>query len=151
LQIWNNVIIIGRMSHNTTAIVITCIDFRFQKYINKWLKYVMKDYIYDRVALAGGIFDLYSILKQVEISNRLHHIKQVILMNHEDCGAYGDAGTYERHKQDLLEAEKIIEKLYPHLNVSCKYIHLDGKIEDMSKTKPEKTLKYPYHKKLDLN
>jgi carbonic anhydrase len=134
------------MSHTTDAIVITCIDFRFQRYINTWLKYVLKDYVYDRVALAGGIFDLYTILKQVEISNRLHHIKKVILMNHEDCGAYGELGTKERHISDLRSAESIIEKLYPHLDVECYYIHLNGKFECMSHTKKRKNLNYPYHR-----
>jgi carbonic anhydrase len=133
------------MSHTTDTIVITCIDFRFQRYINTWLKYVMKSFEYDRVALAGGIFDLYSILKQVEISNKLHHIKKVILMNHEDCGAYGKEGTYERHVADLEQAEAVIEKLYPKLDVSCYYIMLDGTFKNISKTNPEKTLVFPYH------
>jgi carbonic anhydrase len=133
------------MNHTTNAVVITCIDFRFQRFIDKWLKYVLKDYNFDRVALAGGIFDLYSILKQVEISNRLHHIKKVILMNHEDCAAYGNEGTYERHRSDLRQAENVIEKLYPHLDVECYYIHLDGLIECMSETKPGKSIVYPYH------
>jgi carbonic anhydrase len=133
------------MCDTTDAIVITCIDFRFQQFINKWLKYVLKDYIYDRVALAGGIFDLYTILKQVEISNRLHQIKKVILMNHEDCGAYGNLGTYERHQKDLLDAEGVIEKLYPHLDVECYYIYLNGKVENISQTLPGKTLEHPYH------
>lgn len=114
------------MTHTTDAIVITCIDFRFQRFINKWLKANFGAYVYDRVALAGAVFDLYAILKQVEISDRLHQIKKVLLMNHEDCGAYGQAGTLARHKHDLLEAKKIIEKLYPHLIVSCYYIRLSG-------------------------
>jgi carbonic anhydrase len=133
------------MTHTTDAVVISCIDFRFQRYINAWLKYEFKDYVYDRVALAGGIFDLYSILKQVEISNRLHHIKKVILLNHEDCGAYGLEGTYERHVKDLLQAESVIEKLYPHLDVTCYYIMLDGTFKNVSKTKPGKTTVFPYH------
>jgi len=121
------------MSHKTSAIVITCIDFRFQEYIDKWLDERFKSpKQFDRVALAGAIFDLYTILKQVEISNRLHEIKTVILMNHEDCGAYGQAGTYAKHTDDLLNAKSVIDKLYPHLNVEPVYMHMDGTVEKIS-------------------
>jgi carbonic anhydrase len=132
------------MVHKTDAIVITCIDFRIQKYINSWLKSTLRDYVYDRVALAGGVYDLYTILKQVEISTRLHRIKKVILMNHEDCGAYGNDIKPAKHRKDLHNAESIIEKLYPDLDVTCLYIHLDGTVENMSQTHPFPTMKYPY-------
>lgn len=123
-------------THTCDALVITCIDFRFQRVINKWLKANFGDYVYDRVALGGGVYDFYAILKQVEISDRLHQIKKVLLMNHEDCGAYGPSGTYERHTADLKQAESVIEKLYPHLDVEAYYIHLDGAVEEISQTHP---------------
>lgn len=119
------------------AIVITCIDFRFQETITNWLHKNLGHLEYDRVALGGGVFDFYTILKQVEISNRLHAIKKVILVNHEDCGAYGKEGTYERHQTDLNEAEIKIEALFPHLDVETYYIHLDGSFEKLSKTQPK--------------
>lgn len=126
------------MAHTTDAIVVHCIDFRFQKFVSDWLDKNLGDLHYDRVALAGGIFDLYTILKQVSISDRLHKIKKVILLNHEDCGAYGVEGTHERHVSDLMAAENVIEKLYPHLDVETYYIHLDGTFEQLSATAPRK-------------
>src|SRR3990167_6831918 len=105
------------MSHLADAIVITCIDFRFQQYIDDWLKQNFKKYMFDRVALAGGVFDFYSILRQVEISQRLHQTKKVILVNHQDCGAYGKEGTFKRHRDDLTEAERKLEALYPDIDV----------------------------------
>ncbi len=124
------------MAHqeNCEAIIISCIDFRFQEYIHEWVQQHHQEQSHDRVALAGGVFDFYSILKQVEISDRLHHIRKVILLNHEDCGAYGAAGTYERHKHDLEEAERKIEALFPHLDVETYYVHLDGTFEEISRT-----------------
>ena len=74
--------------HITDAIVVHCIDFRFQKYLDPWLHKHLGHDNYDRVSLAGAVFDFYSVLKQVEISDSLHKIKKVILINHEDCGAY---------------------------------------------------------------
>lgn len=124
------------MAHqeNCEAIIISCIDFRFQEHIHEWLLQNHTEQTHDRVALAGGVFDFYSVLKQVEISDRLHHIRKVILLNHEDCGAYGEAGTYERHKHDLEEAERKIEALFPHLDVEAYYLHLDGTFEEISRT-----------------
>lgn len=123
------------MSHKTEAIVITCMDFRYQKHIDRWLaKRFTNPKQFDRVALAGSIFDLYTVLKQIEISNRLHEIKTVILMNHEDCGAYGAAGTYAKHTDDLLNAKTVINKLYPHLDVEPVYMHMDGTVETISRS-----------------
>jgi carbonic anhydrase len=124
------------LKHTCRAIAITCIDFRFQDRIENWLKENLGPDEYDRVALAGGVFDFYVILKQVEISSKLHDIQKVILMNHEDCGAYGAAGTFERHQQDLIEAEKKIERLFPELDVETYFLHLDGTITEISQTHP---------------
>ena len=120
--------------HVTDAIVVHCIDFRFQKYLDLWLMGRFGHDNYDRVSLAGGVFDFYAILKQVEISNNLHKIKKVILINHEDCGAYSEVGNYKRHKTDLEEAERKIEALFPELDVETYYLHLDGIFEQMSRT-----------------
>lgn len=123
------------MPDNTTdAIVVHCIDFRFQKYLDLWLLARFGHDNYDRVSLAGGVFDFDAILKQVEISNRLHKIKKVVLINHEDCGAYGADGNYQRHKKDLEEAERKVEAVFPDLDVETYYLHLDGRFEKMSMT-----------------
>ncbi len=111
------------------AIVVTCIDFRFQEYIERWLESNFKPKTYDRVALGGGIYDSYSVLKQVEISKNLHDIQKAILINHEDCGAYGKEGTYERHVADLKDTAKKIEKLFNKIGVDTYYLHLDGTFE----------------------
>lgn len=120
------------MSHQTEGIIITCIDFRFQKAINKWITGHIRPKIYDRVAIAGGVYDLYTVLKQVEISKRLHKVKKAIFINHEDCGAYGEAGTPEKHAKDLRAAKTKIKEQYPDLKVETYYLHLDGTFELIS-------------------
>lgn len=122
--------------HDCDAIVITCMDFRFQKYIEEWEKENLGDFHFDRIALGGACFDFYAILKQIEISYSLHHIKKVVIINHENCGAYGEAGTYERHVHDLSEAERKIERLYPNLDVETYYMGMDGSMEEISRTHP---------------
>ncbi len=125
--------------HVTQAIVVHCIDFRFQKYLDAWLLKRFGHDNFDRVSLAGGVFDFYAVLRQIEISDRLHKIKKVVLVNHEDCGAYGKEGTYARHKADLEEAERKIEALFPHLDVETYYLHLDGEFEQLSRTNRSET------------
>lgn len=115
--------------HNCDVLIVTCIDFRFQKYINDWISKNFRNGTFDRVAIAGGVFDLDYVLKQTEISHRLHHIQKVILINHEDCGAYGEAGTAEKHSTDLRTAGEEIKQLYPELKIEGYYLHLDGTFE----------------------
>lgn len=118
--------------HNCEAVIITCIDFRFQEYINKWIAENFSPKTFDRVAIAGGVFDLDYVLKQVEISHRLHHICKVVLINHEDCGAYGEAGTAKKHAEDLKNAASKIKGQYPDLEIEAYYVHLDGTFEKIS-------------------
>jgi carbonic anhydrase len=113
-------------SHNCDALVVTCIDFRFQHFINDWIRDKHLPKTFDRVALAGGVFNWEVIENQVDISKRLHNIHTVILMNHEDCGAYGEAGTHARHEADLKAAAATLRKKYPEIKVVTYLIQLSG-------------------------
>ena len=114
------------MSHHCQAIVVCCIDFRFQKYIQKWTEENIKDQCFDLVGLAGSTKDLDTILKQIDISVQLHHICQVVLIHHEECGAYGAESTLENHTIDLLKAKSAILDRYPQLDISLYYLKLSG-------------------------
>ena len=114
---------------NAKAIIATCIDFRLQDEIEDWISKNFEPDTYDRVAIAGDVRDLNEVLDQVKIAHDLHNIKRVVLVNHEDCGAYGKEGTYERHVHDLRKAEDKIEGIYPDLKVDIYYLHLDGEFE----------------------
>jgi carbonic anhydrase len=92
--------------HKAEAIIITCIDHRIQADIEEWISRYFKEESFDRVALGGGIKDLDVILEQIDIAVRLHHIKKVILINHEDCGAYGHESTVKKHAEDLKTAKE---------------------------------------------
>lgn len=116
-------------SHNADAIVITCIDFRFQEYINNWLRVNFKPGTYDRGAFAGAAKSLETILDQVNVAHRLHHIKKAVLINHEDCGAYGEEGSKEKHSKDLNEAAEKVKAQIPGVDVESYYLHLDGTFE----------------------
>lgn len=115
--------------HSCDAAIVTCIDFRFQPYINDWISENFQPRTYDRIAFTGGVFNLETILGQINTSHRLHHIKKVVLINHEDCGAYGEGGTDERHAKDLKNAVLKIGEHFPEMEVNSYYLHLDGTFE----------------------
>lgn len=120
------------MAHHCDALVVSCIDFRFQKYIRNWLDKNLAEKTFDYVAFAGGSKELDIILTQLKISVDLHTINQVILMNHEECGAYGAESTPENHARDLKKAKETILEKYPHLEVQTYYLHLNGTFEEVN-------------------
>ena len=111
------------------ALIATCIDFRFQEEIDAWIDKNFKPDTYDRVSMAGCVIDLEDILEQVKVARDLHHIEKVVLINHEDCGAYGEEGTPKKHAEDLKAAKEKINALYSDLEVETYYLHLDGEFE----------------------
>ncbi|MDP3733406.1 MAG: hypothetical protein Q8Q91_02580 [Candidatus Daviesbacteria bacterium] len=114
------------MDHKTEALIATCIDFRLQEAINNWIAQNFSPKTFDRVALAGGVKNLVVILSQIDIAVKLHHIKKAVLINHEDCGAYGAEGTQEKHSKDLQKAKEKILSKFPDLSVETYYLKLDG-------------------------
>ncbi len=117
------------MAHGCDGFIATCIDFRFQEFIENWAHENFGSKNYDRVTWAGGVQDLDGVLNQLVISDKLHHIKKAVLVNHEDCGAYGEAGTAEKHAEDLKNAATRVKDQFPHLEVETYFLHLDGTFE----------------------
>ena len=103
--------------HTCQALAIHCIDFRFQRFLNDYLEGRFAG-SYDRVAVAGGVKNL--PLEQCEVSVRLHSPKTIVLIQHEDCGAYGGSKQFadlEAEKafqtQELQKAAKVLQEKFP--------------------------------------
>ena len=120
---------IAMSTHYCDATIVVCIDFRFQKYIRDWTDKKLKGKTFDLVGFAGSTKDLQTVMKQIDISVRLHHIKEVYLIHHEECGAYGAESTPEKHAEDMRKAQETILLKYPILKVELYYLHLDGEFE----------------------
>ena len=121
------------MSHHCKALMLHCIDFRFGKAIEDYLERNGLLNNCDIVSVAGAVKNLVApketsdrsfIIRQIEISKKLHDIENVILMNHTDCGAYGetsvftnDAEEIKKHSDDLKEAKNIVQEQYPDLGI----------------------------------
>ncbi|MEK7495442.1 MAG: carbonic anhydrase [Patescibacteria group bacterium] len=118
-------------AHTCDGFVVACIDFRFQKYLKDWLGKNFQNKTYDYVGFAGSTKSLDIIMNQLDISVRLHHVSQVVLIHHEECDAYGVESTHDRHAADLNKAKKTILEKYPNLKVDLFYLHLDGEFEEI--------------------
>ena len=114
------------------ALVVHCMDYRLQKFIQPWITVRFGYDNFDIISLAGSVHDYEMVLKYVQLAVQIHTIETVCLINHEDCRAYGRDGTYSRHKHDLKDAQKKILALFSHLNVETFYLHLDGTFERIS-------------------
>lgn len=113
------------------ALVVHCMDYRLQKHLHPWIMSRFGADNFDIISLAGSVHDYEMVLKYVQLAVKIHSIKIVTLINHEDCRAYGQEGTFARHKHDLKDAKKKIEALFPHLEVETFYLHLSGQFEEI--------------------
>ncbi len=119
------------MSHTAKALVLRCMDFRFVTTLREHLLLLgLKDQ-YDLVSVAGAAKNMVDpfdpkdpefVMRQIDVAQRLHHIKTVIVINHLDCGAYGKIfKTKEeerrRHEADLAKAKALILERCPDLKV----------------------------------
>ena len=114
------------MLHKCESALVTCEDFRLHQrkdgrnYITGFIKKIYSDC--DLITRGGGIQDLVrpvnsgfsgSLLRDIEVSVKLHQVSTIYLVNHEDCGAYGsmDFSTRDKeiaqHKKDLEDAKKL--------------------------------------------
>lgn len=126
------------------ALVIQCMDFRFQTAVREYFLSSKLTDQYDLVSIAGagktiseggarGEFLLDLILR----SRELHGISELHLVHHLDCGAYGGSAEfgsyqeeYQRHISDMAASEKVIKQRFPSLRVFKKIAHInDGKVE----------------------
>ena len=133
--------------HSCEAVVLTCIDFRFWcetvEFVEKELG--IKDF--DFPSLPGSAKAINDCLKEddlafncISVSCDLHHAKKVVIVNHEDCGAYGGSakfgGDQEKeqkfHEEELRKARKKLIDKYP----GKEYVLLFAKLAD-EKTKVE--------------
>lgn len=99
-------------------------DFRLRNFLNDFGDKLEGGY--DLVSIAGGVKNVDFLMTQVNISVSLHQMTNVILVNHEDCGAYGEAGTSEKHAEDLRYAKNAVLAQYPSLTVEMYYLKLSG-------------------------
>ena len=117
-------------------------DFRFHDQIRSFLECegLLDDGV-DIVRVAGVAKNLARsaspgarnfVLEQLHISQTLHGIRQIYLINHEDCGAYGaelvpdDKEEFDLHERDLRQARQLLEGEFPNTEILTYIVYING-------------------------
>lgn len=91
----------------------------------------------DEISMAGGakaVLDHHAkIFKMIKIFQNSHHGKEIAILSHRDCGAYGSSKAFkdaeaEKGKlvSDLKESAKIISDKFPSLSIKTYFLDSDG-------------------------
>ncbi len=109
---------INKEHYHADACIVWCFDDRFTPVLKEFVKNKEFEH-FDIICIAGGAKTLSSpesesertfILKQIEISLKLHHTPKLVLMNHSDCGAYGGLEDKEVYIKELGIAKDFLQK-----------------------------------------
>lgn len=147
---------------STDALLISCMDYRLIDNVSDYMQNQrhMKEK-YDYVVLAGGSLGAENsefpawgttFWQHLETAIALHHIHEVMIMDHRNCGAYKvilnkdfpenpNAQQLKEetavHKEHLDALAKDVHKKYPALEVETLLMDLDGKVEEIGDIKGE--------------
>ena len=135
------------MQSNYKAMVLSCIDPRFQPIIYNYLKKKKLSGKYSSFTIAGSAVGVTAnkfkkwhkvFWDNLETSVKLHNIKKLIVINHRDCGAakiingkkeFSDENESKVHMNSFKKIKKIFRKKYPKLSIELKIISLNRKVE----------------------
>lgn len=117
----------------------SCIDGRFIKMTVDWLTektggvFDFRTGVGSSKAIIASEDDRESFFNVIRTSVKLHGIKEVWLIDHIDCGAYGGSERFHDeeiekkfHLGKLEEASAIVQKKFPDLKIRKFYQSWDG-------------------------
>jgi carbonic anhydrase len=119
--------------YTADACVITCFDARFDLAVRKFLKR-RGIAVFDHVKIAGSAKPLADglasggcgcIVNAVRTSMRLHCVRLVLIMSHNDCGAYPGVPA-EVVAADATRAAAFLRAAEPSLAVESYFADFDG-------------------------
>jgi len=116
------------MNHTCQAIVFRCMDFRIDPTVFSQLlaqNGICEVGQFDLVSVAGAAKSFLAdqqdfMMAQIEIATRLHGVKKVVLVMHDNCGAYGIADSADEERTQRLDLEAIaslVADKFPELTV----------------------------------
>jgi len=127
-----------RNIHSCEVVALTCIDFRFWRETLEFVEKELNVKGFDFPSLPGAAkainesVDNDISMQCVSAPHDLHHVKKIVIVNHQDCGAYGggkvfngdDATEQKFHEEELKKAKTKILAKYPDLQVIMIYAKL---------------------------
>ena len=127
------------------AMVLSCMDPRFQPIVYNYLKKRKLNGKYSAFTIAGSAIGVTaskfkkwhkSFWDNIDISIKLHKIKKLIVINHQDCGAakmmnnkkfFNNIIETEIHKKSFMQIKNKFKKKYPSLVIETILISLNKK------------------------
>ena len=136
------------MKPNYKAMVLSCIDPRFQSIVYNYLKKKKLAGKYSAFTIAGSAIGVTAnkfkrwhktFWDNFDTSVKLHNIKKLIVINHRDCGAakivngkkeFSSINETKVHKTSFQKLKKIFKKKYPKFKIELILISLNKKIQN---------------------
>ena len=134
------------MKSKFKAMVLSCMDPRFQHFVHNHLKKKKLTGKYSAFTIAGAAVGVThnkfkkwhkTFYDNLGTSIQLHKIEKLIVINHKDCGAakiangnkeFSPVNEKKIHKESFSKIKKQIKKRFPKLKVELNLISLDSKI-----------------------
>jgi len=124
------------------AMVLSCMDPRFQPKVYKYLKGKKLTGKYSAFTIAGAAIGVThkkfkkwhsTFIDNLSTSIKLHKIKKIIVINHKDCGAakivngkkkFNSIIENKIHRESFKKIKKVLNKKFPNLKVNFKILSL---------------------------
>ena len=147
LETQRNLLQLNKMKSNYEAMLLSCIDPRFQPIVYNYLKKKKLIGKYSSFTIAGSAIGVTAskfkrwhkvFWDNFETSVKLHNVKKLIVINHRDCGAakiingnkeFSKSNETKVHKNSFQKIKKVFKKKYPKLSIELKIISLNSKVE----------------------
>jgi len=135
------------MKSKYKAMVLSCIDPRFQPIIFNFLQKKKLKGKYSLFSIAGSSIGVTAnkfknwhktFWDNLNTSIKLHKISKLIIINHEDCGAakiingnnkFSKINEIKIHSISFNKVRKIFNKKYKKLKIETYFIFLNGKFK----------------------
>lgn len=112
------------------AVILCCLDWRIRGALEALIKYYGFKKV-DLLKVAGAAKQIDFAIGQIQACLQMHKCKKVVLVNHQDCGAYGGSSKFadsreemEFHKSELEKAKGILRGVLT-VDVEIKTIYMD--------------------------
>ncbi len=124
------------------AMVLSCMDPRFQPKVYKYLKTKKLTGKYSAFTIAGAAIGVThkkfkkwhsTFIDNLSTSIKLHKIKKIIVINHEDCGAAKIVNGKKKlnsiienkiHRESFKKIKKVLNSRFPTLKINFKILSL---------------------------
>ena len=135
------------MNKKYKAMVLSCIDPRFQPVVFNYLRKRKLNGKYSSFTIAGSAIGVTAqkfkkwhktFWDNLETSIKLHKIKKLIVINHRDCGVakiisgkkkFDNFNETKIHKNSFIKIKKRFKNKYPNLKIETNLVSLNKYIE----------------------